>query len=100
MRKQKRDVAMKTALSFLLLAIAGAPADAQTGYAPPRLKPQVTVSADVVLIGDLIENAGIAANTPVKAGLVERVEDFSWSPTKSASTRVSTRQTRVSASRI
>jgi flagella basal body P-ring formation protein FlgA len=65
MRKQKRDVAMKTALSFLLLALAASPAAAQTSYAPPRLKPQVTVSSDVVRIGDLIDNPGIAADTPV-----------------------------------
>jgi flagella basal body P-ring formation protein FlgA len=56
---------MKPALSVLILAIAATPAAAQTGYAPQRLKPQVTVSSDVVLIGDLIENAGVAANTPV-----------------------------------
>ena len=44
----------------LLLALAVTPAAAQA-----RLKALVTVSADVVRIGDLIENAGIAANTPI-----------------------------------
>src|SRR3954467_5830241 len=59
---------MKTALSFLVLAFAATPAAAQiTGaiYAPARLKSEVTVSADIVRIGDLVENAGVAANTPI-----------------------------------
>jgi flagella basal body P-ring formation protein FlgA len=59
---------MKTALSFLILALAVTPAAAQiTGaaYAPTRLKSQATVSSDIVRIGDLIENAGAAANTPI-----------------------------------
>ena len=58
---------MKTALSFLLLALSVAPAAAQitgsTGHA--RLKAEVTVSGDIVRIGDLVENAGVAANTPI-----------------------------------
>ena len=58
---------MKTVLPFLLLALSITPAAAQitgsTGHA--RLKPQVTVSSDIVRIGDLVENAGVAANTPV-----------------------------------
>jgi flagella basal body P-ring formation protein FlgA len=58
---------MKTTLSFLLLALSITPAAAQitgsTGHA--RLKPQVTVSGDIVRIGDLVENAGVAANTPI-----------------------------------
>src|SRR3954447_12690974 len=59
---------MKTTLSFLLFALAATPAAAQvTGaiYAPARLKSEVTVSGDIVRIGDLIENAGIAASTPI-----------------------------------
>ena len=32
---------------------------------PTRLKPAVTVAGDIVRIGDLIENAGLAANTPI-----------------------------------
>jgi flagella basal body P-ring formation protein FlgA len=58
---------MKPALSFLLLALSIAPAAAQitssTGHA--RLKAQATVSGDIVRIGDLVENAGVAANTPI-----------------------------------
>jgi len=59
---------MKIALSFLVVALAATPAAAQiTGavYAPARLKSQVTVSSDIVRIGDLIDNAGAAANTPI-----------------------------------
>src|SRR3954453_17327954 len=59
---------MKSTLSFLLLAFAATPAAAQvTGaiYAPARLKSEVTVSSDIVRIGDLVENAGVAANTPI-----------------------------------
>ena len=54
---------MKTALSFLILALAATPAAAQlTGaiYEPARLKSQATVSSDIVRIGDLVENAGAA----------------------------------------
>jgi len=58
---------MKTALSFLLLALAIAPASAQVtdSIAHARLKAQVTISGDIVRIGDLIENAGAASTTPV-----------------------------------
>src|SRR5213592_3157653 len=58
---------MKTALSFLLLALTMTPAAAQiTGSTgPARLKAHATVSADIVRIGDLVENAGIAADTPI-----------------------------------
>ena len=59
---------MKAALSFLILALAATPAAAQiTGaiYAPTHLKSQATVSSDIVRIGDLVENAGAAANTPI-----------------------------------
>src|SRR6195256_6658326 len=53
---------MRTAISILLLALGAAPALAQTG---PRLKAQAIVASDVVRIGDLVENAGTAANTPI-----------------------------------
>jgi flagella basal body P-ring formation protein FlgA len=59
---------MKTALSFFLLALAATPAAAQiagAAYAPARLKSQVTVSSDIVRIGDLVENAGAVAHTPI-----------------------------------
>ena len=58
---------MKTALALLLLGLTAAPAAAQyTGSIPyARLKASVTVSGDIVRIGDLVENAGSAGNTPV-----------------------------------
>src|SRR3954451_1190079 len=56
---------MKTGLSFFVLALAATPAAAQTGYTPARLKSQVTVSSDIVRIGELIENAGAIGNTPI-----------------------------------
>jgi flagella basal body P-ring formation protein FlgA len=58
---------MKTALVVLLLGLTAAPAAAQyTGSIPyARLKASVTVSGDIVRIGDLVENAGTAGNTPI-----------------------------------
>src|SRR5947209_10678843 len=59
---------MKTALSFFIVALVATPAAAQLGitaYAQARLKSQVTVSSDIVRIGDLVENAGASANTPI-----------------------------------
>src|SRR5438270_2803160 len=60
MRKQNSGAIMKILLSALLIAVSITPAAAQA-----RLKSQATVAGDIVRIGDLIENAGIAANTPV-----------------------------------
>jgi flagella basal body P-ring formation protein FlgA len=58
---------MKTALAILLLGLSAVPAAAQyTGSIPhPRLKPDVTVSGEIVRIDDLFENAGVAGNTPI-----------------------------------
>ena len=53
---------MRTAISIVLLALGLVPAAAQNA---PRLKAQAIVASDVVRIGDLVENAGVAANTPV-----------------------------------
>ena len=53
---------MRTAISVLVLALGLVPAAAQNA---PRLKPQAIVASDVVRIGDLIENAGVAASTPI-----------------------------------
>jgi flagella basal body P-ring formation protein FlgA len=55
---------MKKAISVPLISALLAfalPAEAQT----PRLKPAVTVTSDVVRIGDLIDNAGLAASTAI-----------------------------------
>jgi len=59
---------MRNVISFVFLALAAAPAAAQiteTAYAPARLKSEVTVSGDIVRIGDLIENAGAPASAPI-----------------------------------
>lgn len=52
---------MRTAISLLLVALGALPAVAQG----PRLKAQATVASDVVRIGDLVENAGVVAGTPI-----------------------------------
>lgn len=55
---------IRTALTILLLAAAASPTAAQTA-ATPQLRSDVTVSGDVVRIGDLVTNAGPAAATPI-----------------------------------
>jgi flagella basal body P-ring formation protein FlgA len=60
---------IRAASAALLLALAAAPAAAQTlgplGGPTPQLKREVTVAGDLVRIGDLITNAGPAAATPI-----------------------------------
>src|SRR5438067_8909135 len=51
---------MRIAFAVLVLASVITPAAAQM-----RLKAQATVSGEIVRIGDLVENAGVAANTPI-----------------------------------
>jgi flagella basal body P-ring formation protein FlgA len=53
---------IRTALAASLLALGVSSAFAQT---PMRMKNAVTVSSDIVRVGDLIENAGLAASTPI-----------------------------------
>lgn len=55
---------IRAALSVLILAAVASPAAAQLA-ATPTLKREITVSSEVVRIGDLIENAGPAAATPI-----------------------------------
>ena len=59
---------MRIAVSFLCLALSvplcATPAAAQS-YAQPRLRAQVVVAADIVRVGDMIENAGLAADKPI-----------------------------------
>lgn len=55
---------IRTVFSLLLLAAAAAPAAAQSA-ATPQLKREVTVSGDIVRLGDLVTDAGPAAATPV-----------------------------------
>ncbi len=63
-----RRAMMRFAVSFLFLALAAAPwaapAAAQS-YAQPRLKAQVVAAGDIVRVGDMIENAGLAADKPI-----------------------------------
>jgi flagellar basal body P-ring formation protein FlgA len=54
---------IRTAMMVSLLALGLASAAAQSG--PTRLKPTITVAGEIVRIGDLIENAGLAANTAI-----------------------------------
>ncbi len=60
---------MRTLVSVFLLTLSVAPVAAQitgtAGSAHPRLKSAATISGDIVRIGDLVENAGLAANTPI-----------------------------------
>jgi flagella basal body P-ring formation protein FlgA len=51
--------------SLVLLLALATPAAAQTALPPPALKASVTVSSDVVRIGDLVENAGAVSDVPV-----------------------------------
>src|SRR6187431_2872659 len=59
----------RAALAILMLALGLSSAAAQitgaTGTASPRLRSVATVSGEIVRIGDLVENAGAAANTPI-----------------------------------
>jgi flagella basal body P-ring formation protein FlgA len=57
-----RSLALVLAIPGLALA---APAAAQTALAPPALKASVTVTSDVVRIGDLVANAGVVADVPI-----------------------------------
>src|SRR5437660_1307003 len=60
MRRQNSGATMKLLLSALLIAVSVTPALTQA-----RLKAQASVAADIVRIGDLVENAGVAANMPI-----------------------------------
>ena len=59
----------RTALSMFMFALGLNSAAAQiagtAGYPHPRLKSAASVSGDIVRIGDLVENAGVTANTPI-----------------------------------
>jgi flagella basal body P-ring formation protein FlgA len=56
---------IRFALTFAVLAALGCEASAETPAARPKLKELVTVTSEVVRIGDLVEDAGDAADTPV-----------------------------------
>ncbi len=56
---------IRLVLALAIAAMLGRAACAETRSAAPRLKELVTVSAEIVRIGDLVENAGMAADVPV-----------------------------------
>jgi flagella basal body P-ring formation protein FlgA len=51
--------------AFVFLLVSASVAVAQTPAPPPALKASVTVTSDVVHIGDLVENAGPVADVPI-----------------------------------
>src|SRR4029079_16511662 len=56
---------IRLVLALTIAPMLGRAACAETRSAAPRLKELVTVSAELVRIGDLVENAGMAADVPV-----------------------------------
>jgi flagella basal body P-ring formation protein FlgA len=56
---------IRIVLALAMVAMLGRAACAETRSTAPRLKELVTVSSEIVRIGDLVENAGIAADVPV-----------------------------------
>jgi len=55
----------RTTTALAMLAAASGTALAQNAPPPPALRASVTVTSDVVRIGDLVENAGPVANIPI-----------------------------------
>jgi flagella basal body P-ring formation protein FlgA len=56
---------IRIVVAFATMVALGCTAQAQTAAAAPRLKELVTVTSEIVRIGDLVENAGAAADVPV-----------------------------------
>jgi flagella basal body P-ring formation protein FlgA len=56
---------IRIVVAFATMVALGCAAQAQTAAAAPRLKELVTVTSEIVRIGDLVENAGAAADVPV-----------------------------------
>jgi flagella basal body P-ring formation protein FlgA len=56
---------IRIVLALVMVAAFGREATAETTAAAPRLKELVAVSSEIVRIGDLVENAGAAADVPV-----------------------------------
>ena len=56
---------IRIVLALVMVATFGHAATAETTSAAPRLKELVAVSSEIVRIGDLVENAGAAADVPV-----------------------------------
>ena len=56
---------IRIVLALVMVATLGREAIAETTPATPRLRELVTVSSEIVRIGDLVENAGAATDVPV-----------------------------------
>src|SRR5690349_24160434 len=56
---------IRIVLALVMVATLGREATAETTPTAPRLKELVTISSEIVRIGDLVENAGAAADVPV-----------------------------------
>jgi flagella basal body P-ring formation protein FlgA len=56
---------IRIVLALVMVAAFGLEATAETTPAAPRLRELVAVSSEIVRIGDLVENAGAAADVPV-----------------------------------
>src|SRR3954471_20223003 len=56
---------IRIVLVFVTMFALGREASAEPRAAAPRLKELVAVSSEIVRIGDLVENAGTAADVPV-----------------------------------
>src|SRR3954469_4801507 len=56
---------IRIVLAPVLMAAFGRETTAATASAPPQVRELVTVSSEIVRIGDLVENAGPAADIPV-----------------------------------
>ena len=56
---------IRIVLALVMVAAFGREAIAETTSAAPRLRELVAVSSEIVRIGDLVENAGAAADVPV-----------------------------------
>jgi flagella basal body P-ring formation protein FlgA len=64
-RQTTRQMTRHTMASFALLFALGGAAAAQSSVLTPALKASVTVTSDVVRIGDLIDNCGPVADVPI-----------------------------------
>jgi flagellar basal body P-ring formation protein FlgA len=60
-----RKIARQTVTTLPVLLALGNAALAQSAAPPPALRSGVTVSSDIVRIGDLVENAGPVADIPI-----------------------------------
>src|ERR1044071_8568006 len=56
---------IRIVLALVMVAAFGREATAETTSVAPRLRELVAVSSEIVRIGDLVENAGAAADVPV-----------------------------------